>query len=1053
MKSTEHIAKFAVTPKTGRFAMLRALLNTRGSGAPARSLLTTSVVVFCAFVALLAPCATVAQAQVPKLVPFRTFSDEGAFGIAVDQASGNVYVAGLFTNSKSEETDESGKLLKESPFPSETLQFGLAVSPVDGDVFLANAASHEIEVYAPNGGALISSFPVGLGGLFEEVQIATDSAGDVYVPDPPEGKVVEWSETKPAEWSVKHEFTGGSEPLSGPRGVAVDSAGNLWVAATSGNRIEELSPADEPLHAIKSAGVQSVALDAGGDVLAIVDNSTDFCGSVKPPCAHLVEYTPGGAQLADVGAGQFGNPELPLALSMVAVNKSSGHVYVTDGTNNRVWIFVSPTEPVVEKEFTAEVSSSEGKLGALIKPGGIQTTYRFEYGPTDKYGQQTPFPPGTVGEGLTSNTVWAAAKGLAPGTTYHYRVVASNALAPEGVAGPDQTFTTATAAEVCPNEQFRTGFSASLPDCRAYELVTTPNENSAQPNTKATGGILDSAAVDGSRMSFNSEIELGAPSAGLVYVSTRGVGGWSSEDVIPLQSYTGDRCTTGLFGEPEAQVNVYSSDLSKAVLYVGRDEITGENGGCGAERVEVVPGEPLGVENLLLRDDTDGSYRLINAPPPGVTPESANFVAASSDLGHVIFTEHAQLVAGAPAGVENLYEWDEGALSLPMKLSDGTSVAGSFAGISLDGSKVFFTYEGDLYARVNGVETVQIDASQAGGGGGGGQLQRVAADGSQVLFTDDASAGLTGDTKPGSGTNLYRYDLDTGRLSDLTPESPADVEGVSGIGEDGSYVYYVAGGVLYLYHGGTTTTVTHDPGQALEAGDAQVSPNGAFLAFTAVKRLYLYDATTNSLACASCNPDGEPPTTGVSVKLDAAGAPHYLSDNGRVFFDTQEALLPRDTNGQTDVYEYDSGQLSLISTGTSSNGSVLLDASESGNDVFFLTIQKLLPQDTNEEALSIYDARVGGGFSESSSQTCTTPEACRGSASPQPSIYGAPASQTFSGVGNLTPPPPAVVKPKSTKCKSGFVKKKVKKKETCVKKKRKKSKNAKKASNDRRARR
>ena len=227
-----------------------------------------------------------------------------------------------------------------------------------------------------------------------------------------------------------------------------------------------------------------------------------------------------------------------------------------------------------------------------------------------------------------------------------------------------------------------------------------------------------------------------------------------------------------------------------------------------------------------------------------------------------------------------------------------------------------------------------------------------------------------------------------------------------------------------------------------------MSPNGAYFAFNSTTSLtgydnagdpeiYLYSAASNRFACASCNPSGEAPTVGgVSI----GGAPRSVSDNGQVFFQTSEALLPRDTDGVSDVYEYDyASGLHLISSGTSSSRSILLDASASGDDVFFLTRQKLLPQDTNEEALSIYDARVDGGFPESFSQSCTTPEACRGSASPQPAIFGEPASQTFSGVGNLTPPPAAkpAVKPKPTtlKCRNGFVKRKIKRKTVCVKKK------------------
>ena len=120
--------------------------------------------------------------------------------------------------------------------------------------------------------------------------------------------------------------------------------------------------------------------------------------------------------------------------SMVAVNRASGRVYVTDGTKDTVWVFGPPIAPVVDRELTAEVGASEAKLGALVNPGGIQTSYRFEYD-TREYrkakrltGRSTPFPEGSVGEGVESHAVWASANGLAPGTTYHYRVVASNEL-------------------------------------------------------------------------------------------------------------------------------------------------------------------------------------------------------------------------------------------------------------------------------------------------------------------------------------------------------------------------------------------------------------------------------------------------------------------------------------------------------------------------------------------------------------------------------------------------------------------------------------------------
>ena len=127
---------------------------------------------------------------------------------------------------------------------------------------------------------------------------------------------------------------------------------------------------------------------------------------------------------------------------------------------------------------------------------------------------------------------------------------------------------------------------------------------------------------------------------------------------------------------------------------------------------------------------------------------------------------------------------------------------------------------------------------------------------------------------------------------------------------------------------------------------------------------------------------------------------HLLTDAGQVFFETTEALVPSDTNGELDVYEYEGGHVYLISSGTSSFESNLEGVSESGDDVFFRSNQQLVPQDNQEGQIVIYDARVAGGFAEPSSPpACTTADACRTPVSPQPSIYGAPASQTFSGVG------------------------------------------------------
>jgi hypothetical protein len=1153
---TEHTAKPASTPKTVRFARLRGLCQAQGSGAPARSLVVgpfvaRSLVALCALAGLFAlSTAAVAQAEPPKLISDGQFSAQQAHaaGVAVE-GSGDLFVSGFlgenFAPSSVVKFDPSGKSLSPpSPFGSGYYS-GVAVNPTNGDVYVFGEEGiftpATIFVYDPNTGALLSSFEVpasrNYSGIFTDVQIAADSAGNVYVPVVPDNEVLEYSPSG----ALLKTFTGaGAGALKEPTAVAVDSSGNLWVAGN--NRIVELDPSDAPAEVngkpveIESEGVGSVALDGHGDVLAVVDNNADPCGEKKPPCLHLVEYSAEGRQLADVGAGNFGglNGESERFFSMVAVDEANEHVYVTDGARETVWVFVPPLAPVVDRELTAEVGTSEAKLGALVNPGGIQTSYRLEYGPTSTYGSSTPFPEGSVGEGLESHAVWAAANGLAPGTTYHYRVVATNELAPGGIAGPDQTFTTLTAEEAaCPNEQMRGGFSGKLPDCRAYELVTPPVTSGSQFDAELPMVYASKAAADGEALTLTTaEPRPGAPTAGEKYVARRGADGWIAEDIMPLESYDGVLCASYQFAY------AFSEQVTKDVIQAGGGSRASASNNykedpesCNPEGSQVVSGEPVGYENLLVRENATGTYQLVNVLPPGVTPADAHFRAASADLSHVIFTETSPLAEGATYGVENLYEWDEGAVRLVSVLPDGTAVPGSLPGeavgnenflpdegvLSSDGSHVLFTYGGALYDRIDGQRTVQIDEQQGGSApSGGGSFKAATADGTEVLFLDESK--LTADsTATASEPDLYECALPEGaskcELTDLTVAAAgehADVLRVTPLGgHDSSDVYFVAEGVLasntreftngegktvvegaeagkqnlYLWNGEKTTFIATGVLDSGRFGLEQTSPDGKWLAFESGKsltgynnaladgsscgdnsvachELFLYSVATGQLACASCNSTGEPAIAegGVASRGEALGEQygvfstrHVLTDAGQVFFETNEALVPSDTNGVRDVYEYEGGGARLISSGTSSFASNLESVSESGDDVFFRSNQQLVPQDNEEGALVTYDARVAGGFAEPSSQPpCTTADACRAAAAPLPSVYGAPASQTFSGAGNLAPPRPTVVKKvtkKTVKCEKNFVKNK---KGKCVKRPKKKKTTAKRAANDRR---
>jgi hypothetical protein len=220
--------------------------------------------------------------------------------------------------------------------------------------------------------------------------------------------------------------------------------------------------------------------------------------------------------------------------------------------------------------------------------------------------------------------------------------------------------------------------------------------------------------------------------------------------------------------------------------------------------------------------------------------------------------------------------------------------------------------------------------------------------------------------------------------------------------------------------------------------------------------IYLYTAGsggTGSLTCASCNPNGARPVGSSSLsganKSFALYRPRDLVEEARgdvLFFNSSDALVPHSSDGRQNVYEYEEGHVYPISNVAGGQASFFLDASASGDDVFFGTADQLLPEDTSNNVV-VWDARKEGGFPVTvAASACTNADSCKPPVSPQPEAFGAPASATFSAPGySLTPPPPpppAVVKPKAkvVKCKKGFVKNS---KDKCVK--RKKAKKAKKS--------
>ncbi len=98
--------------------------------------------------------------------------------------------------------------------------------------------------------------------------------------------------------------------------------------------------------------------------------------------------------------------------------------------------FVTPEPVALSEEAVSDVSSTSALFSVQVNPGGADTTYHFEYGPSEAYGESVPVPAGDLGSGTSSESVAVRAEGLLSETTYHVRVVASNLLGT--VYGPDE---------------------------------------------------------------------------------------------------------------------------------------------------------------------------------------------------------------------------------------------------------------------------------------------------------------------------------------------------------------------------------------------------------------------------------------------------------------------------------------------------------------------------------------------------------------------------------------------------------------------------------------
>jgi hypothetical protein len=862
-----------------------------------------------------------------------------------------------------------------------------------------------------------------------------------------------------------------------------------------------------------------------GTVSAVGSKSATVEGEVNPAGVSLTEcrfvYGPetsyGQSAPCEPAAGSIPADTTSHAVTAKLLGLTPGVTYHyrleaanTNGSNAGAdGTFSTLPAPSIDSAVAVDVAANSADLQAQINPNGYDTKYYFEYGPTAAYGTRIPAQPAKdpdIGAGTADVAVSINITNLSANTTYHWRVVAINA---NGSVGEDHTLVYDTSG-------------AELPDGRAYELVSSPHKDASLLGDDFLFGPVPEISEDGDRVMMIGiqcfgdaasctairDNHLGSP-----YEAVRSSGGWQTTALSPPISQLSEsgylsyetNSGTALFEaptQPHGEDDFYLRQAAGAFADIG--PVTPPLDGATTAQ-----GEEL--------QSVDGQHFVWAVKPAWPFDQTEEDSQSSSVYEYPGFGNSQPLLVGVSG--------DEGSTDLISRCS--TELPRRPGYMSSDGRTVFFVAKqcnaggsganqgvevpaDELLARVDGegpeAHTVLISRRSPAACTGAclssvpaaSELQEASTDGSKVVFSskqrlmDEASEGQE---------NIYLYDFDNPAGHELIDVSAGDtsghgpgVIGMLTVAPDGSHVYFAARGVLtdvanaqgqqaregqsnlYVYERDAEhpqgriafIAVAHvSVGIGSSEDDANVTPNGMYLAFTSANRLtsddtsvsgakqvFRYDAETGELTRISIGNDGfndngnrSTPAScqsGESRECESARTamagsrerrdPTMSNDGSYVFFQSPVGLTPKALDrvpiakealtGQVvfaeNVYEWHDGHVYLISDGRDTaydsgqnfmchSGSTvcLFEADATGHNVLFSTADSLVPEDTDTQ-LDYYDARIC-----TDSEPCIKPsppglppclgETCHGTPSGTPLAPGVP-SMTFNGQGNVLSP-------------------------------------------------
>jgi hypothetical protein len=268
-------------------------------------------------------------------------------------------------------------------------------------------------------------------------QVAVDPAnGTVYV-TVNEGAAVASFDAASGEFlSVFDGATTAPEGVFCAAGLAVDDSHRVYVLNSCANRVDRFVGGmyETPIYGSSETLIDMAVEPVSEEV---------YVAHTGPLGMQVTHLSAGGAGVVyTFDAFEVNGVKAMTASGTGSAFQSPKTVYISDATDPVVERYVAFDGPTVVTGASSSIEARSAVLEGTIDPEGVDASYRFEYGTGMTYGNRSP----AVDVGAGSDPVAASTTitGLKPNTTYHYRLVGSNASG--SIAGADQTFVTGLAA-------------------------------------------------------------------------------------------------------------------------------------------------------------------------------------------------------------------------------------------------------------------------------------------------------------------------------------------------------------------------------------------------------------------------------------------------------------------------------------------------------------------------------------------------------------------------------------------------------------------------------